>query len=55
VADSAKYPADALASAKRYFSHINDIFEGSVKKDGAAVVAAYDASVKEIALFKSLL
>lgn len=55
LAESAKDPKAATKAAKTYFQDINDINEYSLKKNPTKCMAAYDASVKDLASYQSLL
>jgi hypothetical protein len=55
LAEASKTPEDATKAAKVYFADLNDVYEWSVKKNGAKAQAAYDKSVKDLAAFEALL
>lgn len=55
LAEAAKDPKEATKAAKNYFQDINDINEYSLKKNAAKTMEAYDASVKDLATYQSLL
>ena len=55
LAEASKDPKAATKAAKTYFQDINDINEYSLKKNGAKTMEAYDASVKDLAAYQSLL
>lgn len=55
LASNSNKPKEATAAAKAYFVDLNDMYEQSVKKDGAQILAAYENSKKDLASFKSLI
>lgn len=53
LASTAKNTKAATAAAKTYFTDLNDMYEGAVKKNAATVNAAYQKSLKDLATFKT--
>ena len=55
LANSSKNPDAATASARAYFSDLDEIFEFALKKKGDVILGAYERSKSDFFQFKSYL